>query len=197
MKKLDINLYLTVISLIIGFGYVFFYMLSGRSRNPLTYRYQKVLNDKLLLKKHLAFTSLLAIIGIFRFESLTLETYLFSPLIFIVLLILSNTIIQKIYKRNILIEIFNRYSFDSRINKKATFLDIFFGLIILLASIVGPLVLKFDKFDEMNKERRKFKSASIEVKRTDENLKEYSSVIVNPTKNNRTANRRLARLRIL
>lgn len=126
MKNLDINLYLSIISLIIGFGYVFFYMLSGRNQNPLTYRYQKVLNDKTLLRKHLIFSFLLSSVGIFRYNSLTLETYLFSPLIFITLLIFSNTIIQKKYNRNILIETFNRYSFAPRINKKATYLDIFF-----------------------------------------------------------------------
>jgi hypothetical protein len=197
MKNLDINLYLSIISLIIGFGYVFFYMLSGRNQNPLTYRYQKVLNDKTLLRKHLIFSFLLSSVGIFRYNSLTLETYLFSPLIFITLLIFSNTIIQKKYNRNILIETFNRYSFAPRINKKATYLDIFFGLLIAILSLVGPIIMKSDKFDEINRERKKFKSSSIEVKRTHENLKEYSFVIVNPTNNNRTANRRLARLRIL
>ena len=163
-------------------------MLSGRNQNPLTYRYQKVLNDKTLLRKHLIFSFLLSSVGILRYNSLTLETYLFSPLIFITLLIFSNTIIQKIYNRNILIETFNRYSLAPRINKKATYLDIFFGLLIALLSLVGPIIMKSDKFDEINRERKKFKSESIEVKRTHENLKEYSFVIVNPTNNNRTAN---------
>lgn len=158
MKKLDVNLILTAISLIIGFGYVFFYMLSGRNQNPLTYRYQKVLNNNILLKKHLIISLLLSTVGIIRFNSLTLETYLFSPLIFITLLLISNTIIQKIYNRNILIEIFSRYSYSPRVNKKATFLDIFFGSIIVMTSIVGPIIMKYDKFDEMNNERRKFNS---------------------------------------
>jgi hypothetical protein len=141
MEKLYINLYLTIISVIIGFGYVFFYMLSGQNQNPLTYRYQKVLNDKLLLKKHLIISCLLSIIGIFRFNSLTLETYLFSPFIFITLLLLSNTIIQKIHKRNILIEIGNRYGYSPRVNKKATYIDVFFGLLILLTSLCGPIFM--------------------------------------------------------
>ena len=158
MKKRDVNLYLTTISLIIGFGYVLFYMLSGRNQNPLTYRYQKVLNDKLLLKKHILFASILSLIGLFRFNSLTLETYLFSPFIFILLLLLSNTIIHKIYNRNILIEIGSRYSYSPRVNKKATFLDIFFGLLIVLISLVGPIAMKYDKFDKMNEERKKFNS---------------------------------------
>lgn len=157
MEKLDVNLYLTIISLSIGFGYVFFFMLSGKSQDPLTYKYQKILNNKSLLIKHLIFASLLTIIGIFRFNSLTLETYLFSPLIFLTLLLISNVIIQKIYHRNILIEIFSRYSFSPRVNKQATFLDIIFGLIILLTSVCGPIFMKYDKFDEMNKYRRKFK----------------------------------------
>lgn len=158
MKKLDVNLILTATSLIIAFGYVYFYMLSGRNQNPLTYRYQKVLNDKNLIIKHLIFGCSLSLIGIVRFSSLTLETYLFSPLIFIILLLLSNTVIKKIYKRNILIETFNRYSFTPRLNKKATFLDISFGLLIGIISLVGPLLLKYDKFDEINQERRNFKS---------------------------------------
>ena len=157
MKKLDVNLILTAISLIIAFGYVFFYMLSGRNQNPLTYRYQKVLNDKNLIIKHLVFGCTLSLIGILRFSSLTLETYLFSPLIFFILLLISNTVIKKIYKRNILIETFNRYSFAPRINKKATFLDISLGLLIGLISLVSPLLLKYDKFDEINQERRNFK----------------------------------------
>lgn len=172
-------------------------MLSGRNKNPLTYRYQEVLNDKTLLRKHLIFSFLLSSFGILRYNSLTLGTYLFTPLIFITLLIFSNTIIQKIYNRNILIETFNRYSFAPRINKKATFLDIFFGLIISLISLVGPIIMKVEKFDERNRERKKLKSTSIDVKRTHQNINEHSFVIVNPTNNNRTANRRLARLRIL
>lgn len=157
-EKLDVNLILTATSLIIAFGYVYFYMLSGRNQNPLTYRYQKVLNDKNLIIKHLIFGCSLSLIGIVRFSSLTLETYLFSPLIFIILLLLSNTVIKKIYKRNILIETFNRYSFAPRLNKKATFLDISFGLLIGIISLVVPLLLKYDKFDEINQERRNFKS---------------------------------------
>lgn len=156
MKKLDLNLCLTIISLSIGFGYVFF-MLSGRNQNPLTYRYQKVLNDRSLFIKHLIFAGLLSIIGNFRFNSLTLETYFLSPIIFIILLIFSNTIIQKIYKRNILIESFSIYSSSPRVNKNAKFLDVFFGILILLASTCGPLIMKHDKFDEINRERRKFK----------------------------------------
>lgn len=163
-------------------------MLYGRNKNPLTYRYQKVLNDKTLLRKHLIFSFLLSLVGILRYNSLTLGTYLFTPLIFITLLIFSNTIIQKIYNRNILIETFNRYSFAPRINKKATFLDIFFGLLIALISLVGPIIMKVNKFDERNRERKKLKSTSIEVKRTHKNINQCSFVIVNPTNNNRTAN---------
>jgi hypothetical protein len=158
MKEFDINLYLSIISIIIGFGYVFFYMLSGRNQNPLTYRYQKVLNNKILLKRHLIFACLLTAVGIFRYNSLTLETYLFSPIIFLIFLLISNSIIRKIYKRNILIETRNKYSCSPRVNKSAKFLDIFFGALIGLLSLVSPIIMKKDKFDEINKERRKFKS---------------------------------------
>ena len=171
MRIIDIDLYLTIISMIIGIGYVLFYMLSGRNQNPSTYRYQKVLNDKTILRKHLIFACLLSTIGIFRYNSLSLETYFFSPAIFIILLLLVNTIIKKIYKRNILIEIRSKYSCSPRVNKRATFLDVFFGFLISLLSLIGPIIMKHDKFDEINSERKKLKSSSIEVKITQENLK--------------------------
>lgn len=158
MKDFDINLYLTAISIFIGFGYISIYMLMGRNQNPLTYRYQKVLNDKKTLTKHLIFSGILAIIGVLRFNSLTLETYLFTPLIFLVLLLVSNKFIQRYFHRNILIETFNRYSFFSkRVNKKASFYDKFLGITISLISLISPLAMKKDKFKEINQERRLYK----------------------------------------
>ena len=82
MKNFDINQFLTIISITIAYGYVLIYMLMGRNQNPSTYRYQKVLDDKKTLRNHIIFTGILAIIGLLRFNSLTLETYLFTPLIF-------------------------------------------------------------------------------------------------------------------
>lgn len=158
MTKLDVNLYLTLISISIAYGYVLIYMLMGKNQNPLTYRYQKVLNNKKLLKKHIIFGCFLSIIGVFRFKSLALETYLFSPLIFLLLLLLTNSIIKKKYNRNILIETFNKYSWQRRVNRKATFLDKFFGLSISLISLISPLIMKKDKWKEINYERKLYKS---------------------------------------
>jgi len=143
MQKIDINLYLSMISIAIAFGYVGIYMLMGRNQNPLTYRYQKVLNDKKTLTKHLIFGGILAIIGVLRFNSQTLETSLFSPLLFIILLLISNKFIRKYFHRNILIETFNKNSFFSkRVNKKANFYDKFLGITITLISLLLPLILK-------------------------------------------------------
>lgn len=132
-----------MISIAIAFGYVGIYMLMGRNQNPLTYRYQKVLNDKKTLTKHLIFGGILAIIGVLRFNSQTLETSLFSPLLFIILLLISNKFIRKYFHRNILIETFNKNSFFSkRVNKKANFYDKFLGITITLISLLLPLILK-------------------------------------------------------
>ena len=143
MQNIDINLYLTIISISIAFGYVVIYMLMGRNQDPSTYRYQKVLNHKKTLRNHIIFTVILAIIGILRFNSQTLETLLFSPLLFLILLIISNKFIRRYFHRNILIETFNKYSFFSkRVNKKANFYDKFLGLSITLISLLLPLMLK-------------------------------------------------------
>ena len=143
MQNIDINLYLTIISISIAFGYVVIYMLMGRNQDPSTYRYQKVLNDKKTLRNHIIFTGILAIIGILRFNSQTLETLLFSPLLFLILLIISNKFIRRYFHRNILIETFNKYSFFSkRVNKQANFYDKFLGLSITLISLLLPLMLK-------------------------------------------------------
>lgn len=118
-------------------------MLMGKNQNPLTYRYQKVLNDKSILIKHLIFSGILAIIGVVRFNSNSLETSLFSPLLFLVLLLISNKFIRRYFNRNILIETFNKYSFFSkRVNKKANFYDKFLGITITLISLLLPLLLK-------------------------------------------------------
>ena len=143
MQNIDINLYLTIISISIAFGYVVIYMLMGRNQDPSTYRYQKVLNDKKTLRNHIIFTGILAIIGVLRFNSQTLETLLFSPLLFLILLIISNKFIRRYFHRNILIETFNKYSsFSKRVNKKANFYDKFLGLSITLISLLLPLMLK-------------------------------------------------------
>lgn len=155
MKNFDINQFLTIISITIAYGYVLIYMLMGRNQNPSTYRYQKVLDDKKTLRNHIIFTGILAIIGLLRFNSLTLETYLFTPLIFLILLLISNKFIQRYFHRNILIETFNRYSFFSkRVNKKASFYDKFLGITISLISLISPLFMKQGKFKEMNQERK-------------------------------------------
>ena len=156
MKNIDVNLYLTIISISIGYSYVLIYMLMGRNQNPLTYRYQKVLNDKKALRNHLIFGGFLALIGIVRFNSITLETYLFTPLIFLILLLISNKFIKKYFHRNILIETFNKYSFSNkRVNIKANFYDKFLGLTITLISLTLPIIMKTDnKLKEYNQERR-------------------------------------------
>ena len=50
-----------------------------------------------LQKKHFLIAIFFALIGIFRFNSLTLETYYFSPIIFILLVKISNLIFTKLY----------------------------------------------------------------------------------------------------
>ena len=132
-------------------------MLRGQNQNPATYRYQKVLNDKNTLKKHLIFGTTLSIIGVLRFNSSAFETYLFTPLIFLLLLLGANSIIKRKYNRNILIETFPRFGFQKRVNKKATFLDIFLGITISLISLLSPLVMKSHKFEEINYERKLYK----------------------------------------
>lgn len=150
---MDTNSILTLLSLFFGFSYVFF-MLYGRNRNPLTYRYNELLK-KQKRNKHFAIALLFFILGVVRFDSLTLETYYFSPLLFIVSFYFFNVIIFAIYKRQILIEVRGA---SPTVNKKTTFLDRIFGFLILCISLVSPIIMKYDKFDEMNGYKKKNKA---------------------------------------
>ncbi|HLF53206.1 hypothetical protein [Flavobacterium sp.] len=152
---MDKNLILTSASLVFGIGYVGLYMLNGRNENPLTYKYNELFKNEKRIN-HITFALIFAVLGVIRYNSLTLETYYFSPILFIISLYIFNYIIKLIYKRNILIEI-RGSAFSSIINKRAKFMDKFFGFLILLISMAGPLIMKYDKFDEINAERRKFK----------------------------------------
>lgn len=149
---MDADSILTLFSLFFGFSYVFF-MLYGRNRNPLTYRYNELLTkDK--RNKHFIIALSFSVLGAFRLDSLTLETYYFSPILFILSFYFFNTIIFSLYKRPILIEVGGT---SPLVNKKARFLDRFFGLLILCISLVTPLAMKYTKFDEINSHRKRIK----------------------------------------
>ena len=140
------------IVIILAFLYVHGYMLSGKARSPLSFRYNQLFTWN-KLKYHLIIALIISILGYFRFNSLTLETYYFTPLIFIVSTLLSNEIVKFFYKRNILLEIPSRTGW--RFSRNAKRLDKILLFFILINSMATPILMKYKKFDEINNRSKK------------------------------------------
>ena len=160
------NSSLTILSILIGFGFIIFLIEKKNKQNNL-HEYHQLFEFKSSLK-YILISLFLSVIGIIRFNTLTLETYYFSPIIFIVLTIFFNFLIRKIYNRNIIIEVVGK-TLTPRRNKKTKILDKFFTLFILLSSLIIPLILKSNKFAEIN--QRKITTANIVLAKCGEKCK--------------------------
>lgn len=130
---------LLIISIFFGLGYLLFYMLSGESSNPKTFRYNQLFETKKFLK-HLIFALSFSIIGILRYNSSKLETYYFLPLIFILLIKIFNPIFRSLYNRNIIIAL--RWDKPPKGKNGIKSLDRIIGVLILILSMTCPIVLK-------------------------------------------------------
>ncbi len=139
--------FISLLVIIFSFAYTFFYMLNGKGNSPLSFRYNQLFEWK-SLKYHLLFATIFAILGFVRIDSLTLETYYFTPILFITSTLMCNSIIKAIYNRNILMEVPSRLG--DTFSKNAKSLDKFFTFIIFLISLTVPIILKAPKFKEIN-----------------------------------------------
>ena len=144
------NSFLTLLSIIIGFGFIIF-LIEKKNKQNKHQEYHQLFELKSSLK-YILISIFLSTIGIIRFNSLTIETYYFSPMIFIVLTIFFNLLVRKIYKRNIIIEVVGK-TLTPRRNKKTKVLDKIFALIILLSSLLTPIILKKNKFSDINERK--------------------------------------------
>ena len=136
---------LTTISLIIGFGYVYF-MISGRATlNPLKQRYIKLFEKEYFIK-HLIICSILAIIGLLRFTANTHETFYFLPIIFLIGLKLANSIIKLLFGRNIIIA--TRWDNPPEGKNEINFLDSLFIWLILTIGFGFCIMVKKSQFSK-------------------------------------------------
>lgn len=146
---MDADSFLSLIAIVFASSYMV-YMFSGKNSNPKNSKYNELFNSR--ISGHLMFAFAFFIIGIVRFDSLTLETFYFTPSLFIFFLLIFNQIIKRLYYRNILIEI--RSNTSTYINKRSTFLDKLFGLAIIIFSIITPILMKQSNFDEINSKKK-------------------------------------------
>ncbi len=126
--------FLDILPFFISSGYILF-MLSGRSLNPKTFRYNKLVNSDYFYKQ-LFFSLLLSFVALFFFKRINSFSLFFTPIIFIICFKLINPLFIKHYNRNIYIS--TRHDFKP---KNHTIYDGIVGFLIVLVSIMLPLII--------------------------------------------------------
>lgn len=128
-----IKIFTTEVPLILqGLNVIF--LLGGKNLNPITHQYNKIFEPNLYSWVYIFICLFLCLVGIYL-KDVNLAIFYSTPLLFIIFLLIFNKIIKIIYKRNIIIV--TRWNFKP---KKATFLDVIFGYLIVLLSIILPLI---------------------------------------------------------
>ena len=112
------------------------FLLTGRSSNPKTFRYNKIFNPDFSTRIYIIFCFILGFIGVY-FRNLNIALYYASPLFLILCLIFCNQSIKVIFKRNIIIA--TRWDFKS---SKINILDRILGYLIVTLSFVMPIIYK-------------------------------------------------------
>lgn len=129
---------LIFIPLAITWGYIFFFMLWGKEQNPKTFRYNTLFKNDTLIK-HLVFAIFFFILGMFRLKSHPAEAYYTAPLVFILLIKLSNPLFRNLYNRNIIIA--TRWDRPPKGKNGIKVLDRIIGSLILMFSLISPIIL--------------------------------------------------------
>jgi hypothetical protein len=124
----EVPLFLQVINIL--------FLLTGRSSNPITFRYNKIFNPDFSTRIYIILCFVLGLIGIY-FRNLNIALYYASPLFLILCLIFFNQIIKVIFKRNIIIA--TRWDFKPR---KINILDRILGFLIIMSPFVIPIIYK-------------------------------------------------------